>query len=56
MAVKYRVIWTKESKNQTDKILSYLREKWSDNECKDFLDLLLHFEKTISLFPKTFQA
>ena len=56
MVDKYEIKWTRESKDQTDKIIAYLLKNWSEKECKDFLDLLLHFEKTISLFPKTFKA
>jgi plasmid stabilization system protein ParE len=56
MADRYSVTWTKEAKYQVDQILIYLRENWSQNECDDFLDLLIHFENTISQFPKSFKA
>jgi plasmid stabilization system protein ParE len=55
MAKRYKVIWTQESKNQVDNILSFLKHKWSEKEASDFLDLLLHFELTISQFPKSFK-
>lgn len=55
MAGKYNVNWTLEAKNQVDQILSYLRENFSEKECNDFLDLLFHFEKAITSFPKLFK-
>ena len=56
MAKKYKVSWSQESKHQIDAILNYLRQKWSEKEADNFLDLLLHFERTISQFPKSFKA
>jgi plasmid stabilization system protein ParE len=53
MAGTFKVNWTKEATDQVNHILKFLRENWGNNECEDFLDLLLHFEKTISLFPKS---
>ena len=44
MADRYNVTWTSEAKFQVDQILIYLLENWSEKECKDFLDLLIHFE------------
>ena len=55
MAGRYSVAWTEESKTQVDNILKYLRDNWSEKECKDFLDILYHFEQTISAFPKSFK-
>ena len=55
MADRYNVTWTSEAKFQVDQILTYLKENWSEKECKDFLDLLFHFEITISSFPKSFK-
>jgi len=55
MKRKYEVDWTLEAKRQIDNILSFLRERWSESEAKDFLDLLLHFENTISQFPKSYK-
>ena len=56
MAGLYNVIWTLEAKKQVDEILEYLRNNWSEKECSDFLDLTVHFQKTISLFPRTFKV
>jgi plasmid stabilization system protein ParE len=55
MAKRLNVSWTEESKIQVDSIVEYLRDKWTEKEVDEFLDLLLHFEKTISQFPKTFK-
>ena len=55
MGERYKVFWTSEAKSQTDQILKHLLNNWSEKECKDFLDLLYHFEITISLFPKSFK-
>lgn len=55
MAGMYNVAWTDEAKDQVDKILKYLRDHWSEKECRDFLDILYHFEQTISTFPKSFK-
>lgn len=56
MAKKYSVTWTQESKKQVDHILSFLRHKWSEKEAENLLDLLLHFERVISQFPKSFKV
>lgn len=55
MAGRYNVNWTAEAKDQVDQILVYLKANWSEKECKDFLDILFHFENTISAFPKSFK-
>lgn len=55
MAAKYDVSWTTEAKTQVDLILDYLKANWSEIECENFLDLLVHFERTISFFPKSFK-
>lgn len=55
MEGKYKVNWSKESKNQVDLICAFIKEKWNEKEVNDFLDLLLHFERTISAFPKAFK-
>lgn len=56
MAVKHKVFWTSEAKSQVDNIIVYLREEWSESEVQDFLDILYHFEQTISAFPKSFKV
>lgn len=56
MVVKYKVVWTLEAKSQVDNIIFYLRKEWSESEVKDFLDILYHFEQTISAFPKSFKV
>ena len=56
MAERYKVIWSGESKDNVDAICNFLIEKWSIKERDNFLDLLIHFEKTISAFPKAFKA
>ncbi len=45
MAGTFKVSWTEEASNQVNQILKYLRENWSENECEDFLDLLLHLRR-----------
>jgi plasmid stabilization system protein ParE len=55
MAGRYNVNWTAEAKGHVDQILVYLKTNWGENECKDFLDILFHFENTISAFPKSFK-
>lgn len=55
IGVKYNVTWTNEAKFQVDQILIYLKDNWSEKEHKDFLDILYHFEQTISAFPKSFK-
>ena len=55
MAGMYRVTWTAEAKSRVDEIIAYLRRNWSEKEVNDFLDLLLHFENTISRFPKSYK-
>lgn len=56
MAKKFSVSWSQESKTQIDRILNYLQQNWSEKEADNFLDLLIHFERTISQFPKSFKA
>ena len=53
MAEPFKVFWTTEATQKVNKILAYLGEHWRQRECDDFLDLLLHFEKTITYFPKS---
>lgn len=55
MAKRLSVFWTEESKIQVDLIIEYLRDKWSEKEIDEFLDLLMHFEKIISQFPKSYK-
>jgi plasmid stabilization system protein ParE len=55
MTVRYNVYWTLEARNQVNHILDYLKLNWSEKEYNDFLDLLVHFERTITLFPKSFK-
>jgi len=55
MAGRYKVAWTKEAQTQVDIILKHIKDNRSEKECKDFLDLLYHFEQTISRFPKSFK-
>lgn len=55
MAGKFNVNWSDEAKTQVDLILIYLKENWSEKEREDFLDILFHFEQTISTFPKSFK-
>ena len=56
MAVKYSVLWSKEANLQVERIFNFIKENWSDKEAENFLDLLFHFEKTISLFPNSFKT
>lgn len=56
MEKKYKVYWSKEAKSQVDIILEFLRNKWSEKEADNFLDLLLHFELVITRFPKSFKT
>lgn len=52
MAGRYRVYWTYEAVEQVRLILNYLKINWGDKELNDFLDLLNHFEKSITFFQK----
>jgi plasmid stabilization system protein ParE len=56
MAGSYKVIWSQESKKQVDLICAFIKDKWTIKEADDFLDLLMHFERTISSFPKAFKS
>jgi|SRR4051812_4897299 plasmid stabilization system protein ParE len=56
MAGKHNVVWSKESKKQVDLIYFSIKERWTQKEAEDFLDLLLHFQRIISEFPKAFKA
>jgi plasmid stabilization system protein ParE len=51
MATKFEVTWSKESKRQFDKIVSYLRAEWTEKEVKKFVRKLREFEKVVCLFP-----
>jgi len=55
MAEKFNVIWSKEAKKQVDLIYFSIKERWTEKEAEDFLDLLLHFQRIISDFPKAFK-
>ena len=56
MAAKYNVLWSNEANRKVDIIFNFIKENWSIKEAEDFLDLLFHFEKTISLFPNSFKV
>lgn len=56
MAEKYKIFWSFEADNQVKSIIEFLRSNWNEKAVEDFLDLLFHFEKTISNFPYTFKA
>ena len=55
MEKKYKVSWSKEAKVQIDSIIAFLKEHSTTQEADNFLDLLLHFQKTIETFPKSFK-
>ena len=56
MAEKYEVQWSPEAKKQVDLIYFSIKERWSQKEADDFLDLLMHFQRIISEFPKAFKS
>lgn len=56
MAEKYSVNWSYEANNQVKAIIDFLKLNWNEKAAEDFLDLLFHFEKTISSFPKSFKV
>jgi|JI10StandDraft_1071094.scaffolds.fasta_scaffold249219_3 plasmid stabilization system protein ParE len=55
MAERFNVFWSSEAKVQVDQVVSFIRENWGENEVNEFLDILLHFERTVAIFPKSFK-
>lgn len=54
MEIKFEVIWSKESKRQFDKIVSYLRTEWTEKEVVKFVRRLREFEKVVRQFPELY--
>jgi plasmid stabilization system protein ParE len=54
METKFEIIWSKESKRQFDKIVSYLRAEWTEKEVNKFVQKLREFEKVVCLFPQLY--
>ena len=54
METKFEVVWSKESKQQFDKIVGYLRAEWTEKEVIKFVRKLREFEKVVILFPELF--
>jgi plasmid stabilization system protein ParE len=56
MAEKYKINWSAESKKQVDLICAFIRKRWNQKEADNFLDLLMHFERTVASFPKAYKT
>lgn len=54
MKAKFKVLWSKESKLQLDKIIAYLRDEWTEKEVDKFIHKLRRFEKVVSEFPELY--
>jgi plasmid stabilization system protein ParE len=54
MIKRIEVKWTKRSLNNAKKIRRYLKKRLTENEVKEFENLLDEFQKNISIFPKLY--
>ena len=52
----FRVVWSRESKNQFDRIVHYLRTNWSEKEVTKFTSKLREFEEKVCEYPQLFAA
>ena len=51
---KYKVLWSKESKRQFEKIAAYLKALWTEREVDKFAERLKGFEKLVAEFPELY--
>jgi len=54
MKAKFKVLWSKESKLQFDKVIAYLRDEWTEKEVDKFILILRTFEEVVSEFPELY--
>lgn len=54
MKAKFDVLWSQESKEQFERITSYLRAEWTQKEVNKFISKLKDFEKIVALFPEIY--
>ena len=54
MSSDFEVLWSKESKIQFDRIVNYLKEKWTEKEVKKFILQLKSFEHIVKVFPEIY--
>jgi plasmid stabilization system protein ParE len=50
----FGILWSKESKVQFERILLYLKNKWTEKEIKVFISQLKSFEKIVVKFPEIY--
>ena len=54
MKAKFKVLWSKESKLQFNRITAYIRIKWTEKEVDEFIYKLSNFEKLVRQFPEIY--
>jgi len=54
MGTEFDMLWSKESKIQLDRIVFYLRGKWTAKEVNKFLTQIKEFERIVVKFPEIY--
>ena len=54
MEKEFDILWSKESKFQFDRIVLYLRDKWTEKEVKKFASQIKNFERIVVKFPEIY--
>jgi plasmid stabilization system protein ParE len=54
MRAEFDILWSKESKFQFDRIVIYLREKWTEKEVNKFVAQIKDFERIVVKFPEIY--
>jgi plasmid stabilization system protein ParE len=54
MKTELKILWSKESKFQFDRIVLYLRKEWTEKEVNKFIVKIREFEQIVVKFPEIY--